>query len=1090
MAATGNTVTLQSGAYQGRYMKLTCTSTSNPSTNKTTISWKLESIGGSSSYYATICRVYIAGTEVYNIDKGYSYKQFPVAKGETTGSITVEMDNSGNKLIYVDMDVAIYTSSTTRYSVDGGWQLPTVPRYPTISSFSVNKISGSSTSLSFVWSASAPGGNISKLEYSTDNGASFKTASSVTSPLTVSGLASAQGYTCKIRVTSSASGLTATSSGVYQTTYQQPSATISTANISGYNGISQVKVSWSSNMTISTVKYSKDNGATWSVTQSPNAKSGNYTFTGLGEGSTPNFKVQVTAATGSCVTTSGTSQRTLYTRVKGNLYVNGSKVATNNGQTGVALKNGDTLQIKDISNPGNLNYKLFFENPDNQHQYTSSATSGTTILSMNADQIASRLQYFPNDPSQGFNVGIVTLNDSSQHALYHEFFGTISAVNVNPTFDENRWTYQDTNANTVALTGSNQILVNGFSKLRVSVNTAASGNGYATIKQYAVSGCTSGSSSTTGNIDCPTATNGGTIKVTAKDSRNNVTETTRTATFKNYAIPTMASISATRSNGGVGTVTTLTFNGTWWNANFGASNNTIAASYRYKSGSTWSSSRAITLTTSGNNYSFNDTIYGDLAADGFTLGTTFTIEVTITDELNGGKSWTTTLSSGTPAIAISGSNVAIGKQYDTNTGGKLQVKGEIQAETNVLSPSFESTNVAGMKTDQYFNLTHKRNTNTDNWSICANDGSASFKIYPETGNTSVTGFVNLQRDKAIQFGGVNTLRGNSSNNTILSANGATMYFRPNGDLSDNGAVNIATTGTISVPPTTSTHLNGAKGIGVLINGTAAGNGYTMLARQKSTNGVFNLGVWGGTYELFYIADSIISAGSNSYTKKLDLLTESGNSNFPGLVYAPSVRSKLETMGGRITNANISHAYENDRAHVQLLQATASMTSNKPFQDGYILHFSWDNGGQYNSQLFMPDSHTHPQFRGCGNGTWGSWEDIHPRKTLYYNATGTTGTVSLSESAANFMYLEVFYKEQAGKGGQNEDHNSVKIYSPNGAKFVLQLLEKSGSTDMRFCTSRGAISGTSITRGNGAAFYLNGGRWEVEEINIYRVDGYR
>ena len=695
MAATGNTVTLQSGAYQGRYMKLTCTSTSNPSTNKTTISWKLESIGGSSSYYATICRVYIAGTEVYNIDKGYSYKQFPVAKGETTGSITVEMDNSGNKLIYVDMDVAIYTSSTTRYSVDGGWQLPTVPRYPTISSFSVNKISGSSTSLSFVWSASAPGGNISKLEYSTDNGASFKTASSVTSPLTVSGLASAQGYTCKIRVTSSASGLTATSSGVYQTTYQQPSATISTANISGYNGISQVKVSWSSNMTISTVKYSKDNGATWSVTQSPNAKSGNYTFTGLTEGSTPNFKVQVTAATGSCVTTSGTSQKTLYTRVKGNLYVNGTKVATNNGQTGVALKNGDTLQIKDISNPGNLNYKLFFENPDNQHQYTSSATSGTNTLSMDASKINERLQYFTNDPSQGFNVGIVTLNDSSQHALYHEFFGTISAVNVNPTFDENRWTYQDTNATTVALTGSNQILVNGFSKLRVSVNTAASGNGYATIKQYAVSGCTSGSSSTTGNIDCANATNGGTIKVTAKDSRNNVTETTKTATFKDYFVPTLTSISATRSNGGVGTQTSMTFNGTWWNANFGASNNTIAASYRYKSGSTWSSSRAITLTTSGNNYSFNDTIYGDLAADGFTLGTTFTIEVTITDALNGGKQWTTTLSSGTPAIAISGSNVAVGAQYDTSLGGKLQVHGDIKATGNISAANYKTISLSG-----------------------------------------------------------------------------------------------------------------------------------------------------------------------------------------------------------------------------------------------------------------------------------------------------------------------------------------------------------------------------------------------------------
>ena len=340
MAQSGTTFTLQSGAYQGRYMKLTCTSTQDIANNKTNISWKLESLGGSSSYYATICRVNINGTEVYYIDKGYSYKQFPVAKGETTGSLSVAMNNDGShSAITIYMDVAIYTSSTTRYS--DTWQLNTIPRYPTINSFTVDRISGSSTSLKFNWTADS---TIDYLWYSTNNGSSwtgYDTADGTSGNFTVGGLASAQSYPCKIRLRRKDSQLTKDSGKIDQSTYQQPSATISTANISGYNGITQVKVSWSSNMTISTVKYSKDNGATWSVTQTPNAKSGNYTFTGLTEGSTPNFKVQVTAATGSCVTTSGTSQKTLYTRVKGNLYVNGTKVATNNGQTGVALKNGD-----------------------------------------------------------------------------------------------------------------------------------------------------------------------------------------------------------------------------------------------------------------------------------------------------------------------------------------------------------------------------------------------------------------------------------------------------------------------------------------------------------------------------------------------------------------------------------------------------------------------------------------------------------------------------------------------------------------------------------------------------------------------------
>ena len=1042
MAATGNTVTLQSNSYQGRYMKLTCTSTSNPSTNKTTISWKLESIGGSSSYYATICRVYIAGTEVYNIDKGYSYKQFPVAKGETTGSVTVEMDNSGNKLIYVDMDVAIYTSTTTRYSVDGGWQLPTVPRYPTISSFSVNKISGSSTSLSFVWAASAPGGNISKLEYSTDNGATFKTASSVTSPLTVGGLASAQGYNCKIRVTSSASGLTATTTTpYYQTTYQQPTANISTANISGYNGISQVKVSWSSNMTISTVKYSKDNGATWSVTQSPNATSGNYTFTGLTEGSTPNFKVQVTAATGSCVTTSGTSQKTLYTRVKGNLYVNGTKVATNNGQTGVALKNGDTLQIKDISNPGNLNYKLFFENPDNQHQYTSSATSGTNTLSMNADQIFSRLQYFPNDPSQGFNVGIVTLNDSSQHALYHEFFGTISAVNVNPTFDENRWTYQDINASTVALTGSNQILVNGFSKLRVSVNTAASGNGYATIKQYAVSGCTSGSSSTTGNIDCPNATNGGTIKVTAKDSRNNVTETTKTATFKDYFVPTLTSISATRNNGGVGTQTSMTFNGTWWNANFGASANTLTAVYRYKSGSSWSDPRAITLTTSGNTYSFNTSqLYGDLNADGFTLGTTFTIEVIITDALNGGKSWTTVLNSGTPAIAISGNNIAVGSQYDTNKGGKIQINNGELGAINVTSNdlAFKQTSTQTGKAIGFG--VGGGGTNRGCWDFV----KSQWLWYDNDSNLYLnkpTRIPGAAADQPLRVRGIVGCDSTAATAGELHLNygvdapvkfgkDATTYVQASGMIRGVQAGSWVKDRDNS-----------------LVRNAYNGNGaYAPVICQGTKTGTWTVGCLSGEDKLTFNYETDTKYNNNTNTEQRVTIDTNGN------------------YSGKALNVT------------QVKTLSSKSHSNYGTNNGYLPDMSfiayWN--GAYSSST-------------ASNLTYAHQGEIQCKPiSLYDNATGSAGTITLSQTAANFTYLEIFYKDQKGSG----ERNSVRVYSPNQKYFSLQILIKSGSNDMRLSASRGYINGTSITRGNGAEFYLNGGRWEVEEVNIIKVVGWK
>lgn len=1025
MAQTGTTFTLQSSSYQGRYLKLTCTSSQDIANNKTNISWKLESIGGSSGHYATIVRVNINGSEVYSIDKGYSYNAFPVTKGSTTGSTSVTMGSDGNKSITIYMDAAIYTSSTTRYS--DTWTLNTVPRYPTISSFSVNKISGSSTSLSFVWSASAPGGNISKLEYSTNNGASFKTASSVTSPLTVGGLASAQGYTCKIRVTSSASGLTATSSGVYQTTYQQPTANISTANISGYNGISQVKVSWSSNMTISTVKYSKDNGATWSVTQSPNATSGNYTFTGLTEGSTPNFKVQVTAATGSCVTTSGTSQKTLYTRVKGNLYVNGTKVATNNGQTGVALKNGDTLKIDDISNTGNLSYKLFFENPDNQHQYTSDTKTGKTAITMDASQIASRLQYFPNDPSQGFNVGIVTLNDSSQHALYHEFFGTISAVNVNPTFDKDRWTYQDTNATTVALTGSNQILVNGFSKLRVSVNTAASGNGYATIKQYAVSGCTSGSSSTTGNIDCPNATNGGTITVTARDSRSNTTETTKTATFKDYFVPTLTSITATRSNGGVGTITTLTFNGTWWNANFGASNNTIAASYKYKSGSTWSEPRAISLTTSGSNYSFNDTIYGDLAADGFTLGTTFTIEVTITDALNGGKQWTTTLSSGTPAIAISGSNIAVGSQYDTNKGGKIQINDGTVGAINVTGNdlALKHTHTSTGKAIGFG--VGGGGTNRGCWDFV----QQKWLWYDNDSNLILNKFTRIPGaagDKPLMVRGIAGCDGTATTAGELHLNygvdapvkigkDATTYVQA------SGMIRGAQAGSWVKDRDNS-----------LLRNSYNGNGaYAPVICQGTKTGTWTIGCLSGEDSLTFNFETDTKYNNNTNTANRWTIDTSGY--FSGTCGGASWSSYPYGFSGRATS-----------------QTWGSQTGT------FLTGWQDSTGG---SIAFRRDNPTGGQMSMIIDGTVYVNEGrarCYGAKNLYYNGSGTNGNITLNETAANFEFIDVFFIDS---------HNRVQTarsYTPNGRTILLY-------SNSPFAKAKTCMADVGARKFNGTAFNL-------------------
>ena len=85
-------------------------------------------------------------------------------------------------------------------------------------------------------------------------------------------------------------------------------------------------------------------------------------------------------------------------------------------------------------------------------------------------------------------------------------------------------------------------------------------------------------------------------------------------------------------------------------------------------------------------------------------------------------------------------------------------------------------------------------------------------------------------------------------------------------------------------------------------------------------------------------------------------------------------------------------------------------------------------------------------------------EIYGETVLYNNTSGTTGTVTLSSSAANFKYLEIFYNCSVGGYG------SVKVYSPNGKSVCLHSTAwVSGTTTAQRDFETVKISGTQITR---------------------------
>lgn len=106
--------------------------------------------------------------------------------------------------------------------------------------------------------------------------------------------------------------------------------------------------------------------------------------------------------------------------------------------------------------------------------------------------------------------------------------------------------------------------------------------------------------------------------------------------------------------------------------------------------------------------------------------------------------------------------------------------------------------------------------------------------------------------------------------------------------------------------------------------------------------------------------------------------------------------------------------------------------------------------------------------------------------LYNNASGTTGTVTLSETAANFQYLEILYS----KGGM---YQSVKVYSPNNKKVSLLVGYLNSSSEAQLQLAKVTISGTQITRDTGGYINFSTSSHSMgtgTEVGIHRVLGYR
>jgi len=239
----------------------------------------------------------------------------------------------------------------------------------------------------------------------------------------------------------------------------------------------------------------------------------------------------------------------------------------------------------------------------------------TVSRTISASQNDAVLQACPNEPSFTGTLELVTTDggDVVQTSTY--------SVDVRLDADDllpasPNWTYADTNATAVAVTGNNQYLIQGISELTVTPSTATA-YGYASIASYAFQIGTKQASAATvtpspstiaiGVLDMDSTASG---VLTVTDTRGFPNTRSKNVNILPYAAPRVDVTKLRRANGAgadielafTGTLSTLTISNV-------QKNSITSAQYRVKStasGESWSAWTNIAVTQSGGTFSFEN----------------------------------------------------------------------------------------------------------------------------------------------------------------------------------------------------------------------------------------------------------------------------------------------------------------------------------------------------------------------------------------------------------------------------------------------------------------------------------------------------
>ena len=452
-----------------------------------------------------------------------------------------------------------------------------------------------------------------------------------------------------------------------------PTVSLSTSNITA----SGVTLSATSSATADIWQYSTDGGSSWTQFSTAAGTSASVTLSGLSPNTTYSCKVRARKKSNQVYgASSAVSVKTL-----GGAVVNSVTAVTADASSVSIVLNvtvyeasyTNTLVIKNGSTTYLTISGLSWSKGTANRTVTLTSSQRTTLLTAMAS-----LKSFTG------TFAVSSYSGSTQIGSTSSKTATVSTTAANSAPTLSGFTYADSYATTTAVTGNNQIFIQGKSTLTVTPGTATAKNN-ASIASYTATCNGVSVSNTTGDaLAVGTVSKSGTVAVvlTVTDSRGYTASVTQNITVIAYAVPRVSSLTLRRTND-IEAEMQLAFSGSISSIQVGGTekNSLLYARYRYKqtSASSYSSYVSIlsAVTKSGTSFSYSSLELCSLSSD-----QSWDVHIQIRDQLNslGSLDLYYVIPQGTPLVALRKQKVGINTPSPTEA---LHVIGNIKASGSI-----------------------------------------------------------------------------------------------------------------------------------------------------------------------------------------------------------------------------------------------------------------------------------------------------------------------------------------------------------------------------------------------------------------------